>query len=396
MTMLRFLLNWRLLAVVLIVGSILVVSLQPETYDVDLAYVSRGDLLVTVDEEGETRVRRRFVVASPVAGRVERIELEPGDRVARGRVVARVMPGAPTLLDPRTRAEFGAAVEAAEAALGQARAEYQRATAVLERARSLARRQEELAEAGAISRDEFEANVAALKVAEEERSASQYAVERGEHELRLAQARLAQPSAGGRTADVTAPIDGVVLKRFRESEADVPAGEPLLEIGDAGDLEIVSDLLSTDAVRVSPGDRVLIEQWGGTTPLAGRVRRIEPSGFMKVSALGVEEQRVNVIIDFDSSEGSPRALGDGYRVEVRVVVSELNDTLLVPIGALFRNGEAWAVFTIEDEHARLRDVQIGQRNELYAQIVGGLADGDSVIMHPPDVLTDGVRVRHSE
>jgi HlyD family secretion protein len=390
--MFRFLFNWRLLAGVLVVAAILAVALWPQTLEVDVVRVSRGTILVTIDEEGETRVRERFIIAAPLAGRLQRIQLEPGDRVVRGRTVARLMPAAPTLLDARTRSELAAGVEAAQAALGRARAERQRASATLDRARSLVSRRKELAEAGIIPRDQLEADEAAMKAAEEEVRAAEYAIRQGEHELQMARVRLEQPTAGGRTIEIVAPADGVVLKRYRESEADVPVGDPLLEVGNAADLEIVSDFLSTDAVRVSPGNRVLIEQWGGSTPLEGRVRRVEPSGFLKISALGVEEQRVNVIVDFDNSTDTPKKLGDGYRVEVRVVVSEVKEALKIPVGSLFRHGEVWAVFTIEDGRARVRELQLAHRNDVEAEIVTGLAEGVPIIVHPPDTLTEGMRV----
>jgi HlyD family secretion protein len=390
--MFRFLINWKLLAGVVVVCAILAVALWPRTIEVDVAHVSRGDLLLTIDEEGETRVRQRFIIATPVAGRLQRIELEPGDRVVRGRPVARLMPGAPALLDARMLAELGAGLGAAEAALGQARADRQRAASTLDRSESLLARRQELAGAGVISRDQLEADEADMKVAQEELRAADYAVEQAEQELEMARVRLQQPATSGRTIDITAQTDGVVLKRYRESESDVSAGEPLLEIGNTADLEIVSDLLSTDAVRVSPGDRVLIEAWGGGTPLEGRVRRVEPAAFMKVSALGVEEQRVNVIIDFEKPDGKPQELGDGYRVEVRIIVSEVNAAVKVPIGSLFRRGETWAVFTIENDRARLRNVQPGQRNDLEAEILTELAEGQLVIVHPPDSLTEDARV----
>jgi HlyD family secretion protein len=383
--------NWRLLGGLMIVAAIMVVALWPETIEVDAVSAVRRDLVVTIDEEGETRVRERFVVAAPVAGRLQRVELQPGDRVIRGRRVARFTSATPSLLDPRVRAELSAGVDAQQAALGQARAELERTGAELTRAQSVLRRRQELAQAGIISKDQIEEDEAAVRTAEEERRAAEFAVTRAEHELEMARARLEQPAAGGRTVDVFAPVDGVVLKLYRESEGDMRAGDPLLEVGDPADLEVVADLLSTDAVRVSAGDNVFIEQWGGSKPLAGRVRRVEPAGFMKVSALGVEEQRVNVIIDFDRS-GAPTQLGDGYRVEVRVVVSEVKDAITVPLGALFRRGEGWAVFIIEGEQARLRSVQTGERNDLEAQIVSGLAEGEMVVLHPPDTLADGMRI----
>jgi HlyD family secretion protein len=388
----RLLKNPRLIAAILVVAGILAVALWPSAIEIDVARVERGPMQVTLDEEGETRVRDRFVVSAPVAGRVERIELEPGDPVVRGKtVVARLTPAAAPLIDPRTQAELSAAVEAARAALGQARAERERAAAALKRAQSTFRRLGALADSGAISGDELESAQTALKSAEEALRAADFTVARAEHELQLARARLKPSSAGGATVDVVAPVDGVVLKRLRESASVVPVGEPLLEIGDPGRLEIVADLLSTDAVRISPGDPVLIEQWGGNHPLEGRVRRVEPSGFMKVSALGVEEQRVNVIIDF-TDEGEGGRLGDGYRVEVRVVIWQNASTLKVPVGSLFCRGDEWAAFVVESGRARLHTVKLGQRNDREGQVLSGLSEGETVVLHPPDTLTDGARV----
>ena len=331
--------NPRLLAVVAIVAAILAVALWPSAIDIDVATVERGAMQVTIDEEGETRVRERFVVSAPVMGRVERIELEPGDRVVRGKtVVARLTPAAAPLIDPRSQAELTAAVEAARAAVGQAQAERERATAMRTRAQSTARRLETLLKSGAISGDELEAAQTTLKSAEEAVRAADFSVARAEHELQLARARLQPSSTGGGIVTLLAPVDGVVLKRLRESASVVPVGEPLLEIGDPASLEIVSDLLSTDAVRVSRGNQVLVDQWGGGHLLQGRVRLVEPSGFMKVSALGVEEQRVNVIIDFADDRESAN-LGDGYRVEVRIVIWRDDAVLKVPVGSLFRRGE---------------------------------------------------------
>jgi HlyD family secretion protein len=383
----------RLAAAIVIVAGILAVALWPTAMEVDLARVERGPMQVTIDEEGETRVRERFVVSAPVSGRVERIELEPGDPVVRGKtVVARLTPAAAPLIDPRTQAELNAAVEAARAAVEQARAESRRAAAALERARSNLRRQHALLEAGVVSRDELEVAQTTLRTADEEQRAAEFTLARTEYELQLARARLKPSAAGGRALDLVAPVDGVVLKRLRESASVVPVGEPLLEIGDPGHLEVVSDLLSTDAVQVSPGDTVLMEQWGGGRPLAGRVRRVEPSGFMKVSALGVEEQRVNVIIDF-ADPAAARPLGDGYRVEVRVVIWQADSTLKAPTGSLFRRGDEWAAFVVEAGRAHVTAVRLGQRNDREAQVLQGLSEGDTVVMHPPDTLADGVRVR---
>jgi HlyD family secretion protein len=374
-----------------------------------VARVARGAMQVTIDEEGETRVRDRFVVSAPVSGRLQRITLQPGDPVARAAtVLARLMPAQSPLIDPRTQAELNAAVEAARAAVGQAQAERARAATALSRAQTTLRRQETLAEAGAIAQDDLDAAQTALHSAEEAVRAAEFTVTRAESELQLARARLQAPSADGRTVDVLAPVDGVVLRRLRESESVVTIGEPLLEIGDPSRIEIVADLLSTDAVRVPPGAPVLIEQWGGPHTLRGRVRRVEPSGFTKVSALGVEEQRVNVIIDVPEEQGADVSqLGDGYRVAIRIVVWQEDDVLTVPIGSLFRpsiraqdapadvgapGGEDWAVFLVEDGRARVQPVQLGQRNDSAGQITSGLESGQTVVLHPPDTLTDGTQV----
>jgi HlyD family secretion protein len=390
----RLITHWRMVAVVLVVAAILAVALWPASVEVDVARAARAPLQVTIDEEGETRVRERFVVSAPVAGRLQRIDLEPGDPVRRGEtVVARLTPAPPALLDARTRMELSAAVESARGALGQAQAERARTEATLDRARSALQRQERLAEAGVVSRDDLEAAQTALRAAEEVHRAAQFNVTVAEGQLEAARARLERPDAGTRAVDVASPIDGVVLKRLRESETVVPAGEPLVEVGNPSDIEVVADLLSTDAVRVSAGDDVRIEQWGGGHALEGRVERVEPSGFMKVSALGVEEQRVNVIIDFVDPATASRLLGDGYRVEVRIVETQVENALTVPVGSLFRRAEKWAVFVVgDDERVRVQEVMLGQRNSMIAEVTAGLREGQRVVLHPPDTLADGMRV----
>lgn len=389
----RILKNKRLWLAAAVVAVILAAALWPDAIDVDVARVERGPMRVTVDEEGETRVRERFVISAPVTGRLQRIELEPGDRVSRGSIVARLAPAPPALLDVRTRAELRSAEGAARAALGQARAERDRTAATLERVRSTLRRQEELAAAGLVSRDELEAARVALRAAEEARRAADFNVARAEQDLEMARARFQEPGSGGRLIELHAPTDGLVLKRYRESEMVVPSGEPLIEIGDPSRLEVVSDLLSTDAVQVSPGDPVEMVQWGGGQPLTGRVRRVEPSGFMKVSALGVEEQRVNVIIDFADPAAASRQLGDAYRVEVRIVIWQQNDVVKAPVGSLFRRGSDWAVFIATGSKARAQTVTIGHRNGTEAEVQSGLEAGTTVVLYPPDILADGSRIR---
>jgi HlyD family secretion protein len=303
---------------------------------------------------------------------------------------------APPLLDARTSAEAEASVESARAALGRARAEEQRAKATLDQARRDLARVRPLAEDRVIANQELEAHEADVHVAEETVNATTFAVRAATSELQRAAARLtpSRPEASGRVVSVPAPVDGVVLKRLRESEAVVPAGDPLLEIGDQGSLEIVADLLSTDAVRARAGARAIVEQWGGEKPLDARVRRIEPAGFMKISALGVEEQRVNLVLDFVESSPAARAsLGDGYRVEVRVVIWESLRVLKVPTSALFRHGEKWAVYRVDGGRAQRTLVELGHQTAQYAELLSGLAEGARVILHPGDTLVDNARVR---
>jgi HlyD family secretion protein len=392
--MLRLLTNRRVWLSAAVVAVLLAVALWPTTMTVEVATVSRGPLVVTVDEEGQTRVRHRYVVSAPVSGRVLRIELEPGDAVKEGDVVARVRAEAPPLLDARTRAEVQAAVEAAKATLGRAQAEEQRARAALTQAERELKRTQDLVRGGVVPPGDADLRQDDARAATETVSAAAYAVKAAQADLVRAEARLrpSAPDVSGRVVAVAAPISGVVLRRLRESESMVPAGDPLVELGDPQQLEIVSDLLSTDAVRVKPGARAMIEQWGGTTTLEARVRRIEPSGFTKISALGVEEQRVNAILDFVDPAEAWAALGDGYRVEVRIVIWEAPTVLKVPTGALFRQGEQWAVYAIEDGRAALTIVELGQQTGQEAEVRAGLSEGARVILHPADTLTDGTHV----
>jgi HlyD family secretion protein len=393
--MLRLLKNPRVLIAAAIVGGLLTVALWPSTTSVDLAAVTRGPLTVTIDEEGMTRVRERFVVSAPVAGRVLRIELEPGDWVKRGATVASVRAEVPPLLDTRARAEAEAAIESARAAMGRARAEAERARTTLQFATRELERAKALAQDGLITTQTVETREADVRTAQESVRAGEFAVKAAESELQRAQTRLAPPrlDQAGRVFAVTSPADGVVLKRLHQSETIVPAGEALLEIGNPGQLEIVSDLLSTDAVRVRPGARALIEQWGGEKALEAKVRRIEPSGFTKISALGVEEQRVNVLLDFVEPAAAFAALGDGYRVEVRIVVWESDSVLKVPTAALFRQGGDWAVYKLENDRVRQTMVAIGHQTGQEAEVVSGLGEGDRVVLHPGDTLTDNARVQ---
>jgi len=392
--MIRFLNDRRLLLSTVVIGGLTAIALWPSAVAVDVAAVSRGPLVVTVDEEGRTRVRDRFVVTAPVAGRVLRIELDPGDRVARGDVLARLQPESPPLLDARTRAEAAAAVTSAEATLGHARAEEQRAHAAWAQAQRELARTRRLTSAGVTTAQDLDAREADALVAGEAVNAAAFAVRAASAEVERAKARVATSvSASGAAVAVRAPVNGVVLQRLRESESVVPAGEPLIAIGDPGQIEIVTDLLSTDAVRVKPGARATIEQWGGEPALAAIVRRIEPAGFTKVSALGVEEQRVNVVLDFvDADDEADALLGDAYRVETRIVLWEAPNVLKVPTNALFRDNTQWAVYVVSGGRARLTLVEIGHQTAQEAEVMNGLTESSMVIVHPGDLVRDGTRI----
>jgi HlyD family secretion protein len=374
--------------------------LRSPAVPVEVAEVSRGPLRVTVDEEGQTRVRRRYVVAAPTAGRLLRIELDEGDAVPAGGLVARLEP-AP--LDPRDEATAEARLRAARAQKSASDARVALAEAALLQARRDSERAERLREAGAKSDEALE--LARLKHTEaaQDLEAARFAADAAIHEVEAAQAvliaaRSPRPRLASRAPceepgsciDVRSPVAGSVLRVHEESERIVAAGTPLLELGDPRDVEIVVDVLSADAVKIAAGAPVVVEDWGGERPLEGRVRLVEPSGFTKVSALGVEEQRVNVVADFVDGPG---ALGDGYRVEARVVVWEAPDVLRVPGSALFRRGDAWHVFVVERGTARLRPVEVGHRGSFEAELLAGLEPGERVVLHPSDRVQDGVRVR---
>lgn len=388
---------WLALAAVAAVGT-LGWALRPRATPVDLATVTRGPLTLEVVEEGRTRIRQRHVISAPLSGRLLRVTLRPGDAVEAGRtVIATLEPADPALLDPRARAQAEARVKAAEAEqsrtvplLQGAQSDHAYAKTDLERARGL-HAQSSLShqELDAAERREAEA-AAALRSAE-------FAQRIADYEVEVARAALMTSDGKGTGTEarreIRAPISGRVLRVFEESATVVAAGARLVEVGDPTDLEVVIEALSTDAVRIPLGARVRIEQWGGTAPLTARVRVVEPSGFTKVSALGVEEQRVNVLADLTSPVDVRRSLGDGFRVEARIVTEEVTSTLKVPVGALFRQGDRWAVFAVAAGRARLREVTVGRRNDAEAELTGGLAPGDSVVLHPGDTVRDGVRLR---
>ncbi len=382
--------------VALVVTALVLLALWPRPVEVDAASVTRAPLRTTLDHEGKTRVRERYEVSAPAAGRLLRIELEVGDPVsADTTVLATLVPSEPVPLDARSRAAAEAALASARATLQQAKAERDRAAARHDYAATEWRRMQELVARDSVSQQRADAARADARATSEALAAAEAAVEAAGHQVSQARAALLEPGTGshGRgTLTVRSPVDGVVLERLRESAGPVAAGTPLLVVGDPAGLEIASDYLSTDAVQIRPGMRVEIGRWGGGDPLAGVVRRVEPHGFLKVSALGVEEQRVNVISDFTEPRSRWEALGDGYRVETHVVTWEGSSVLQVPTGALFRRDGGWAVFAIAGGRARLTKVELGHRSDLAAEILSGLAEGDTVILHPPDSVSDGTRV----
>lgn len=386
-------------AIVLIVVVLIGMSLQPQPVGIDAALVQRGDLLVTIDDEGQTRLKDVYVVSAPVAGRVRRIDIEPGDQVTAGdTVLALFEPSDPAMLDVRSRTEAEAFVKSADAAVGLAEAEQSRAQAQLDFANAELRRAEPLAERGTISQATLDQRQLSVRTARAQLAQATANLRKIRADLESARATLITARDGeniteGDLIPVRAPISGRVLRVLQESEGVVAAGTSLMELGNPTELEIVVDLLSTDAVRIRPGDRVIIDDWGGDQPLEGRVRLVEPFGFTKISALGIEEQRVNVVIDFVSPQTEWQSLGHGYRVETRVVVQDQRDVLKVPVSALFRSGESWAVFVDDAGTARLREITLGKRNTLEAEVASGLEEGEAVILHPSDAVVDGVDVQ---
>jgi HlyD family secretion protein len=354
-------------------------------------------LRVTVDEEGKTRLRDRFVVSAPVAGYAKRVALEVGDPVKRGQVLAELEPMRTESLDPRSRATAEARVSSAEAALRAAEERVREAAAADEYAAARLERTRKLTEAGLTPRDTLEQVESEAKRARAARGSAEEVADSARHEVEGAKAALTRggESGSGRSEKVAvrSPVRGKVLAVRHESEGVVPAGAPLLEVGDPGRLEVEVDVLSTDAVRIRPATPVRFERWGGDVPLEGKVRRVEPVGFTKVSALGVEEQRVLVIVDITSPKEVWEGIGDGYRLEASFILWEEKDVLQVPAGAVFRSGDRFAVYVVEKGRAKVRTVEVGKRNGLAAQVLSGLAEGETVVLHPGDTVSDGRKVR---
>jgi HlyD family secretion protein len=362
---------------------------------VETEAVARGRFEAVVEEDGRTRVRDRYVVSAPVAGRVQRLAVRAGDSVARDQTLALILAAPSALLGPRARREAEERIGAAEAMLQQAGVLIERAAAQQAQAEADAARLRDLQARGAAPLQQLERAELAERLAARDMLAAERRRHAAEHELDQARAMLQfadAPEGGPERQEVRAPVAGRVLRVLQESEAVVAAGAPLIELGDPGDLEVVVDVLTTEAVGIAPGAPVLIERWGGPQPLEGRVRLVEPGAFTRVSALGVEEQRVWVVVDLLTPRERRAALGDGFRVDARITVAAEEGALLVPVSALFRRGAGWAVFVVRDGIARERPVEIARRAARHAMVASGLAPGEEVVPFPPSALRDGARI----
>jgi HlyD family secretion protein len=386
----------RGLLVAFVVGGValIVVSLLPKPIPVDLASVVQGRMTVTVDEDGQARVKDRYVVSTPIGGRLARIELDAGDEVKQGDALARIVPLAPALLDERSKSTAEARVAASLAATRQTAAQLERVEATLEFAKAEAERMRALTQSGSITAQELDRAQLGERTATAERDSVRFAQRVAAYELQMARAALGHVGRGADDTEqlvVPAPVNGRVLKLLHKSEGAVQPGTPLLELGDPSALELVTDVLTSDAVAIAPGAHVVVDRWGGP-PVEGRVRLVEPSAFQRLSALGVEEQRVNVVIDLVAPRDAWKALGDGYRVEAHITVWQSDAAIQVPASAVFRSDAGWAVYRVDGERARLQPVTIGHRNDHVVEIADGLTPGARVVVHPSDRVRDGVAI----
>ncbi|AKS40557.1 efflux RND transporter periplasmic adaptor subunit [Wenzhouxiangella marina] len=376
----------------------LVLALRPAPLPVSAVTAERGDFVESIWEEGRTRLRDTYTLSAPIGGYLLRVEPEPGDALAPGEVVFRLEPSPAPALDARSLGQARETLSAAEARLQNATAQLATAEADARLALSEFERVSSMHQRGLVSTAELERARATRDRQEAARRAAASSVDVARHERQSARLVLdiasGQRPVGEQTAvEVTAPIEGVVLRVHRCCEGAVQAGEPILDVGSLDDLEVQVDLLSHQAVRVSEGMEVALTGWGGDQALAARVRRVEPAGFTRISALGVEEQRVPIVIDFDDPEQAWAWLGVGYRVEAEFFLWRGEDVLQVPSSALFRLEDRWQVFVVEEGRARLRSVEPGRSSGLRTQILNGLDVGDRVITHPDDQLEAGARVR---
>ena len=374
---------------------LIAIGLWPRAVPVEIGAVTRGPLVVTVDEEGMTRVKNRYVVSAPVAGQLRRIDWKAGAEVIAGRtVLATLETSESDFLDARNQAQAEARMKAAEARREAARAQQERASASTKLFVADLERLQRLFAQKVLSAQEFDTAQMRAVTAQQDERAAEFGLKVAEYELEQAKALLSREQPGGSAEPLvlTSPVDGKILRVLQESSRVVPGGFPLLEVGDPADLEVRIEVLSRDGVAIRPGARVMLEQWGGTEPLAAKVRLVEPSAFTKISALGVEEQRVYVVADFTDPLAKRPTLGDNYRVEARIVTWENPNSLHVPSGALFQHAGQTQAYVLESGCARLRAVKIGHGNGVDTEILEGLREGEKVVVYPGDKVADGTRV----
>ncbi len=388
-----------LMILALAIAAALAYGFMPRPIPVDVVAAKKAPLEVTIEEEGKTRVRERYIVSAPSAGYVRRIDLKVGAPVHKGQVIAILEPTKSPSLDPRSRIQAAAQLAAAQAAQAAANQTARAASAQEWLAKLEFDRSQALGQSHFVSQSAVDQTRAALQAAEAGRLAAEQSARVAAHNVEAARAAAARasglnPGQAAETIEVVAPVEGNVLSVPHENEGAVQAGQALLEVGNSSSLEIVVEVLSGAAVKIALGTPVRLDRWGGDKPLEAHVREVEPAGFTKVSALGVEEQRVRVICDLDSPPEHWRRLGDGYRVEASFVIWSLADVLQIPTDALFRHGSGWAVFVIEGNEARLRPIQVGQRNGLQAQVLAGLKPGENIVSRPGEQVREGVKVRN--
>ena len=379
--------------------GLMIFAFLPERVKVDMVTVEKGELLVTLEGEGKTRIHDIYVVSTPIEGRINRINIEPNDIVSAGKtIIANMYPANPSFLDKRSETQAKADVEGARAALSLASSRVKQAQAQLDYELTDFKRTKALFQKKSISEAQLESAELRIKTLKSELETTLSNKQLMLSRLNASKATLLQPEDTNTENDedchicIHSPVDGRVLRILHKSESIVPVGTKLVEIGDPSNLEIIIEMLSTNAVRVRVGDQAMIKRWGGEEDLHARVRVIEPSGFTKVSALGVEEQRVNVILDFTDPADKWLALGNAYRVEAAIIIDQAKEIIRTPLSTLFRHNEVWSVFKVIDGVASLQTVEIGLRNDRFAEVTQGLAVGDQLIMHPGNAVNEGVKV----
>ena len=388
--------SW-LFSIAALLGIALIWAILPDRIPVNEAVISTGSFEQEITQEGKTRAKDKYVVATPVAGRLLRVTLKAGDRVTAGDLIATLLPGAAPLLNVRTERELQEKLGAAEATLQRAKSAVGRTKAAFDSALIDFKRTKQLTDSGVEPHVNLERADLLLKTRKEEYESAKQEVHAAEHDLEAIRTSLHQFGPGSKRdkteIEIRSPVSGKILNVTQESETTLPAGAPIVDIGNTTSLELVVDVLSTDAVEIQAGQPVRIEHWGGERPLIGKVRLREPSAFTKVSSLGVEEQRVNILIDITSPFEEWRSLGDGYRVEASILVYKADRVLKVPVGALFRDQDQWAVLLDLNGRSRKRAIEISRRNEREAIVLKGLTEGDRAILYPGDFIQEGSRIK---